>query len=293
MAVAVATGLLVTAAPPRDRPAAVEANGADVEQGSASEVVPSFRPNDPLAIEAYFPKESYRPGMTARLRFESRLRAVRLQIFHLGPEWGKTVGDMSMRGVPVTRPVRLGSIRAGGSTRVTIGDWPIGLYFAQLTAKGGRIGYAPFVVPPRRLGQRRVAVVLPTRTWQAYNFRDDDGDGLGDTWYATTTRKTARLFRPFLNRGVPPHFRNYDLHFLHWLSRSGKRVDFLSQAELDAPNRSAALHRAYDALVFPGHHEYVTESEYDNVEGFRDLGGNLVFSRPTTSSGGSTSNAAS
>ena len=30
-------------------------------------------------------------------------------------------------------------------------------------------------------------------------------------------------------------------------------------------------------LVFPGHHEYVTESEYDNVEGFRDLGGDLVF----------------
>ena len=52
--------------------------------------------------------------MTARLRFESSLRAVRLQIFHLGPEWGKTVGNMSMRGVPVTRPVRLGSIQAGG-----------------------------------------------------------------------------------------------------------------------------------------------------------------------------------
>ena len=160
---------------------------------------------------------------------------------------------------------------------MTIGDWPTGLYFAQLTAKGGRIGYAPFVVPPRRLGQSRVAVVLPTRTWQAYNFRDDDGDGLGDTWYATTTRHTARLFRPFLNRGVPPHFRNYDLHFLHWLSRSGKRVDVLSQAELEAPTDPVALRRAYDVLVFPGHHEYVTESEYDNVEGFRDRGGSLVF----------------
>ena len=83
-------------------------------------------------------------------------------------------------------------------------------------------------------------------------------------------RRAARRRRdstgPFLNRGVPPHFRNYDLHFLHWLSRSGKRVDFLSQAELDARDSSAALHRAYDALVFPGHHEYVTESEYDNVE---------------------------
>ena len=179
VAVAVAMCLLVTAAPPRDRPAAVEANGADAEQGSASEVVPSFRPNDPLAIEAYFPKESYRPGMTARLRFASSLSAVRLQIFHLGPEWGKTVGNMSMRGVPVTRPVPLGPIQAGGSTRVTIGDWPTGLYFAQLTGKGGRIGYAPFVVPPRRLGQSRVAVVLPTRTGRRTTSATTTVMGLG------------------------------------------------------------------------------------------------------------------
>ena len=165
----------------------------------------------------------------------------------------------------------------GRPSRVAIGNWPTGLYFAQLTAPGGRIGYAPFVVPPKRLGQNRIAVVLPTRTWQAYNFRDDDGDGKGDTWYATRGHFTARLYRPFLNRGVPPHFRSYDLHFLHWLSRSGQAVDILSQAELDAVRDPAVLRRAYDALIFPGHHEYVTAAEYDAVEGFRDRGGSLVF----------------
>ena len=30
-------------------------------------------------------------------------------------------------------------------------------------------------------------------------------------------------------------------------------------------------------LVFEGHHEYVTEHEYDTVTRFRDLGGNLMF----------------
>ena len=237
----------------------------------------SARKNDPLAIEAYFPRESYRPGTTARLHFATTLRGVRLQFFHVGPESGKTVGNMQMRGVPVTAPVLLPQIVAGGSSRLTIGNWPTGLYFAQLTAPGGRIGYAPFVVPPKHLGQARIAVVLPTRTWQAYNFRDDDGDGRGDTWYATRGHYTARLYRPFLNRGVPPHFRSYDLYFLHWLSRSGKRVDILSQAELDAIRDPAVLRRAYDLLVFPGHHEYVTTAEYDAVEGFRDRGGSLVF----------------
>ena len=91
---------------------------------------------------------------------------------------------------------------------------------------------------------------MPTRTWQAYNFRDDDRDGHGDTWYATAGHNTARLYRPFLNRGVPPHFRAYDLYFLHWLSRTGKRVDYLSQAELDGISPSA-LRSAYDSSSSP------------------------------------------
>ena len=67
------------------------------------------------------------------------------------------------------------------------------------------------MIQPRRLGVNRVAIVMPTRTWQAYNFRDDDGDGTSDTWYAMQGSRQVRLGRPFLNRGVPPHFRAYDL----------------------------------------------------------------------------------
>ncbi len=37
------------------------------------------------------------------------------------------------------------------------------------------------------------------------------------------------------------------------------------------------LARAYTLIVFPGHHEYVTEAEYDAVQRYRDLGGNLAF----------------
>ena len=46
--------------------------------------------------------------------------------------------------------------------------------------RDGGVGFAPFVVAPRRIGRERVAVVLPTLTWQAYNFRDDDGNGTPD-----------------------------------------------------------------------------------------------------------------
>ena len=64
---------------------------------------------------------------------------------------------------------------------VRIGDWRSGLYYAELTSPDGRIGYAPFVVRPTTLGATaRVAVVLPTNTWGAYNLRDTDGDGFPD-----------------------------------------------------------------------------------------------------------------
>jgi hypothetical protein len=86
-----------------------------------------------------------------------------------------------------------------------------------------------------------------------------------------------RLGRPFLNRGVPYHFRRYDLPFLHWLSRSGRDVDVLTDEDLDEIPNGDALAVAYDLIVFPGHHEYVTTHEYDVVERFRDLGGNLAF----------------
>jgi len=237
----------------------------------------AVRKNDPNAIEAAFRLESYRPGSVATLRFHTTLRDVRLQVFLVGPEKARTMGAKEMRGVPVTRPVSIEQIRKGVHTTVTIGNWPSGLYFARLTAPKGRIGYAPFVVSPRKLGQHSVAVVLPTHTWQAYNFRDDDSDGHGDTWYATWGHRTALLGRPYLNSGVPPHFRAYDLYFLRWLQRTNRHVDVLAQSDLDAVRSPHDLRAAYDLIVFPGHHEYVTTAEYDVIEGFRDLGGSLVF----------------
>ena len=171
----------------------------------------------------------------------------------------------------------IGSSNGHRVIRVQVGAWPSGLYFARLRAADGRVGFAPFVVRPRWLGERRVAVVLPTLTWQAYNLRDEDDDGIGDSWYADWKVKAVRLGRPYLSRGVPYNFRRYDLPFLHWLARTGKDVDVLSQSDLESARSARVLASAYDLIVFPGHHEYVTLREYGLVEGYRDLGGNLMF----------------
>ena len=51
----------------------------------------------------------------------------------------------------------------------------------------------------------------------------------------------------------------------------------LAQSDLEAAAGPSTLANAYDLIVFPGHHEYVTTREYDLVEGYRDRGGNLLF----------------
>ena len=227
-------------------------------------------------LTAYFTSESYRPGGTAELVVADIALGIALQFFRAGGEDRPTVANDVMYGTAVSSIAQLGSAGGHRVVQLRLGSWPSGVYFARLTA-GDRIGYAPFVLAPRRLGEHPVAVVIPTETWQAYNFRDDDGDGHGDTWYAGWRTNKARLIRPFLDRGVPPHWKQYDAPFLRWLTQTGRRVDFISDAELRNVPSGKALRDAYTLMVFEGHHEYVTTHEYDVTKQFRDLGGNLAF----------------
>ena len=152
-----------------------------------------------------------------------------------------------------------------------------GLYFAKLTGSGNRVGYAPFILRPRRLGVNRVAVVLPTLSWQAYNFRDDNGDGQADTWYASAKVKSVLLGRPFDQRGVPPNYKYYEQPFLRWLVANDKGVDYLAQSDVAGAN-GRKLAAAYDLLIFSGPSRVRDRrGEYDAVVGFRNRGGNLMF----------------
>ncbi len=237
-----------------------------------------------LGVEAAFRERSYAPGNVAGLRIETDARKLTLQLFRSGPEAEATHGRDEMRGVPVAEPRALDWHSKGSrrhSVRVGIGPWPTGLYFARLDADDGRVGFAPFIVRSGRLGTSRTAVVLPTHTWQAYNFYDADGDGFGDTWYARGSPPVV-LDRPYTSRGVPPHFRTYDLPFLRWLTRTAKDVEFLAEDDLERFRTGDILRSHYDLVVFSGHSEYVTDRVYDIVERYRDLGGNLAFMSANT-----------
>src|SRR5438128_7650178 len=232
------------------------------------------------AIDAAFTRRSYAPGETAELRLATDARSLRLQVFAYQSPGRPSEQDVKTAGLAMTGPIPVdwrGHRDAPALLRVVrAGDWPSGLYFLRAISSDGRVGYAPFIVRPKRLGTERVAVVLATNTWAAYNFEDADGNGWGDSWYVGG-HSTVDLERPFLDFGVPFRFHDWDLDFIAWLNWTGKRVDFLSDDDLDGVRSGDELAHRYDLIVFPGHEEYVTRHAYDVIRRYRDVGGNLAF----------------
>src|SRR5919201_58225 len=278
--------------PSRDTPERTYVLRLTITNGSgAQRVYGAYRPSRRMnvdapvvrvqGVEAAFLRRSYAPGETAEVSVASDASSLRFQLFAYANLSHPTEHDLKTSGAAMTPPVTL-DWRAHRSAPhlvriVRAGDWPSGLYFLRITAGDGRVGYAPFILRPRQLGATKVAVVLATNTWQAYNFNDADGDGWGDSWYVSGAIRSVDLDRPYLDFGVPFRFRDWDLTFIAWLNRTGKRVDFLSDDDLARFRSGDELARTYDLVVFPGHEEYVTGHEFDVVQRYRDLGGNLIF----------------
>src|SRR5207244_7862047 len=108
------------------------------------------------------PRELPARREVASLGLYSGARGVRMRLYRAGEETVSTVGYDEMRGVPVSGETEVGKVGRGTVVSVRLGPWPSGLYFAELTAPG-RVGYAPFVLRPARLGTERVAHGMPAR----------------------------------------------------------------------------------------------------------------------------------
>jgi hypothetical protein len=233
-----------------------------------------------LGVAVAFLQRSFpRGGKATPVSIATDARTVRLQFLSYAPTSGPR--DPKTDAVAVTPPVRLdwrGNRSAPHVVRVgKSGSWPGGLYFLRVRAADGRVGYAPLVLRPRRLGEHRVAVVLATNTWQADNLADANGDGWGDSWNVSGTVKRVDLRRPYPDSGLPYRFCAWDLPFISWLGRTNKQVDWFADDDLAAIPSGDVLRRAYDLIVFPEHEEYVTGHAYGVIRRFRDLGGRLMF----------------
>ncbi len=235
-------------------------------------------------IDANTNAQEYRPGVIAGVQIRTDARALSMDILHVGPETTPSIYGYDadhFYGVPViaTRQYDWTGHRSAEHTiyfRVGA-TWQTGIYAVRLESPDGRYGFAPFVVLPRGPDGNRIAVIVPTNTWQAYNFRDTSGDGWPDTWYANPYQHTVGLVRPFLFHGVPENYHDYEAAFVRWIYRHGYHPDFLSDYALSERSNAAKLAARYRALVFFGHEEYVTSHVFDLIAAYRNDGGNLAF----------------
>jgi hypothetical protein len=132
-------------------------------------------------IDAGFYQPSYAPGQDATVKVSTDAKTLSFQVFAYGGGRFPSVHDLRTDGQAMTPAARVDwTAHRDAPASITVvrpGDWPSGLYFLRIKSTDGRVGYAPFIVRPRTLGAHRVAVVLATQTWQAYNFADANGDG--------------------------------------------------------------------------------------------------------------------
>jgi hypothetical protein len=234
-----------------------------------------------LGVDVSFEQRGSVPGAQASASIATDARSVRVQFFGYPGPGSPGELDAKTGASAMTPAVTLDWRGHRGATHVvdfgTSETWASGLYFLRVTTSDGRVGYAPVVLRPRRLGEHRVAVVLPTSTWQADNLRDANGDGWGDSWSADRSVRAVDLRRAYLDFGLPDRFRSGAGAVISWLSRTGKRVDYLSDDDLAAVGSGDALRHAYDLVVFAGSEEYAGRHAYDVIRRFRDLGGRLMF----------------
>jgi hypothetical protein len=240
---------------------------------SSSAAKPKETPLHPY-FTGVFSTMSYSPGTIATLKVITPVHDLDLQILRAGAEraWssvGKPWG-----------PVRHIKFRRVGANlvRIRLGAWTSGLYFARLTTiTGDKATFAPFVLRPDVWGRNRVAVVLPTYSWQAYNFFDEAEDGRGGSWEVHPRGQHVEPGGPFLTQGKPPHYRTQQRGFLRFLVHSGHQAYYLSDEDLEQVATGDDLAQRYDLIIFSGHEEYVTQHIYDVTQRYRDLGGNLAF----------------
>ena len=199
------------------------------------------------------------------------------------PEWYDAIyfhdDDLDDAGWPATMSVEVPA------------DAPSGIYAVLVSGEREELPM-PFVVRPRA-ARDRVAFLVPTLTWQAYNsniaalsYTEDgvldarpclyDTHSDGSIVYHTTRRQPTRSTHPRLKpHDWGAHAVAADLDLTAWLDRVGVGWDALGDEQLDALG-GAAL-EGYDCLVLGAHPEYFTRSMQDAVRGFVAGGGRMLY----------------
>jgi hypothetical protein len=234
-------------------------------------------------IAAYTDKKSYLPGET--IRFHVSTRAATYSIEILKEEWQrKSVGKVTgisgaYYATPAyeERPWENGANWPISYSWVIPKEWENGNYIALLqTTSGGYVyTYHPFIVRTLVPGSRsKVAFVMNYNNRNAYNIWG------GKSLYLSAVTDDSRhgvavsFLRPFIDsdsRGKG-YWGQWELS--SQLQADGFNPEFVTEWDIAS---NPAILRAYEVVVFAGHHEYISRNTYDALEAHHHRGGHLAF----------------
>ena len=224
-----------------------------------------LRPSKKPVIEAAFPRESYRPSAVARLVIFSRTaRHVSVQVFLPVRRHRAMKPRDEMYGTPVTEPKHLGTVRKAQAIAVRI----------------PRCSEQRVLRQAHGLGESgRLCAVHPSTTpswYESRRARPSDPRVAGVQLARRQRRRAGghlvRRARRWKSVAPRPAFDQRGVHRTTSTTSSrsfGGSVANDKGVELPSPSRTwpartdGSLPRAYDLLIFSGHHEYVTDRETD------------------------------
>jgi hypothetical protein len=234
-----------------------------------------------LYIEAYTNKKSYLPGDTIHFHVSTTDSTYDIEI--LKEQWQRvSVGKITgIKGAyyPVP-PAEENPWENGAGWPVSYSwtvpeEWENGNYLALLRTTSGGYKYHPFVVRSHVPGSHsKVALVLNYGNRNAYN--NWGGKSLYISMLPDDSRHgTAVSFlRPFTDSdGRGKHYwGSYELS--SQLQADGFNPEFITELDISF---NPAIMRAYDVVIFTGHHEYISRNVYDALEALHRRGGHLAF----------------
>ena len=178
-------------------------------------------------------------------------------------------------------------------------DWLSGTYVAVLDKADGFRNYVPFVVRDDE-ASADFLVVLPSTSWQAYNWWPRDGITGRNVYYGYVTKEAAEsdsalkakfsadargwisnparatqvsFARPYFADGLPDGFVR-EQSFIQWAEGMGYDLTYATGLDLHAGRIDPTKYRG---LIFAGHDEYWSTDMYRHAEEAVAAGTSLAF----------------
>jgi hypothetical protein len=207
----------------------------------------------------------YGTPVTAPAVYAGQQRRLPLTPYWQGPGWENGPADFSVA-IPAT--------------------WASGLYAAEITSNNGYQTYITFIVNPPPTQHNRLALIVSTNTWNAYNNWGGESQysypgapgpypnpPLDLSFLRPNPRATPVLYDDPHGPYADGHLVPGDVLLLTWLRSAGYNVDVYSDADFA---RGIPGLNQYGALLIDSHPEYWSVGEYQNLQAYEKAGGNVL-----------------